>query len=334
MIYSKKAIKAGSLLVTVVISNYLVLHYCNLSLSMEHFLYPYRTVAEALLKILICIIIDILLVLLVIKSQSVMLLVQDLWRSKDLIWRLSKNDFKTKYAGSYLGITWAFVQPIVAIIIYWLVFEFGLRSSSPVEGIPFVLWLTSGLIAWFFFSDAINYATNSLIEYSYLVKKVVFKISVLPIVKIISALFIQTVFIFLTLVIFIIYEKTPTVYAFQLIYYVVCTAALSLACSYITASIVVFFRDLSQLISIFLQIGIWATPIMWNFGIVPENYQWIVKLNPLFYIVNGYRDSLINQIWFWQKHFQTAYFWIVTITLLLLGALVFKKLKIHFADVL
>jgi len=95
-----------------------------------------------------------------------------------------------------------------------------------------------------------------------------------------------------------------------------------------------FFKDLGQLINIFLQIGIWATPIMWSYNIIPEKYQWIVKLNPMLYIVEGYRDSFINNIWFWEKQIQTIYFWLISLSLFFMGAIIFKRLKPHFADVL
>ena len=75
-------------------------------------------------------------------------LIRELYRNKALIWNLSKNDFKTKYAGSYLGIFWAFVNPIVTILIYWFVFEFGLKAVSPVNDIPFILWFTAGIVPW------------------------------------------------------------------------------------------------------------------------------------------------------------------------------------------
>ena len=102
--------------------------------------------------------------------------------------------FKTKYAGSYLGIIWAFVQPVVTILLYWFVFQVGFRSR-PLGDYPFVLWLTAGLVPWFFFSDAWNGATNSMLEYSFLVKKVVFDIGILPVIKIFSAFFVNIFFL-------------------------------------------------------------------------------------------------------------------------------------------
>lgn len=263
----------------------------------------------------------------------------ELWQSRKLIWKLAKNDFKTKYAGSYLGIIWAFVQPVITILVYWLVFEKGFSAKaemfkSGVE-VPFVVYLTSGLVPWFFFSEAVSSSTNALIEYNYLVKKVVFKISILPLIKILAACFIHVFFVGVLLVIYLIYGYPPSLYLLQLIYYSFCMFVLVLAMSYTLCSVVVFFRDLSQIVAIALQIGMWATPIMWSFTRVERHKIAVLfKLNPLYYIVTGYRESLFDRRFFWQDTGMTIYFWAVTLLLFAFGTFVFKRLKPHFADVL
>ncbi|WP_026885126.1 ABC transporter permease [Clostridium beijerinckii] len=294
----------------------------------------YKNTVNNILKIVICIVIDMLLLVVLRKSRSVFTLLQELKNNKTLILNLSKNDFKTKYAGSYLGIVWAFIQPIVTIVVYWFVFGVGLRAGSPIKGVPFILWLMGGLVPWFFFQEALLNATNCMLEYSYLVKKVVFKVSILPIVKIVSALFVHLVFVGFLFVVAGIYGFYPSMYTVQLIYYSFCVFVMVLGISYATCAIMIFFKDLGQIINIFLQIGIWMTPIMWSYTMVPEGYQWILKLSPMYYVVEGYRDTFLNHIWFFQRYFETVYFWIITLGLFALGAMIFKKLKPHFADVL
>ncbi|MFT8350519.1 ABC transporter permease [Clostridium saccharoperbutylacetonicum] len=294
----------------------------------------YKNVINNAVKIFICLLIDIVLFVLTRKSKSVITLMLELKTNKTLIWNLSKNDFKTKYAGSYLGIIWAFVQPIVTILVYWFVFQYGLRSGSPIKDVPFILWFMAGLVPWFFFQDALLNATNCMLEYTYLVKKVVFKISILPIVKILSALFVHLVFMVFLFFVAAIYGFYPSQYTIQLIYYSFCTFFIVLGISYATSAIVIFFKDLGQIINIFLQIGMWMTPIMWSYTTVPLKYQWIPKISPMYYIVEGYRDTLINHVWFFERYFQTIYFWIITLGLFSVGAIIFKKLKPHFADVL
>lgn len=283
-------------------------------------------------KIVICLIFDILCII-TLRLRNKYVIFKELLQNKNLIWNLTKNDFKTKYAASYLGIFWAFVQPVVTILIYWFVFEVGFKAA-PASDMPFVLWLIPGIIPWFFFAEAIMNATNSLLEYSYLVKKVVFKISILPIIKVLSSLFVHLFFVGLAFIVFILYGKLPTIYSIQIIYYILCTVVLTLAISYFTSSVVVFFRDLGQIVNVVLQIGMWLTPIMWNQDMISIKYRWILKLNPVYYIVEGYRDCFINKIWFWDKMLLTIYFWIVTILFSYIGIMIFNKLKKHFADVL
>ena len=258
----------------------------------------------------------------------------ELFQNRHLIWKLAKNDFKKRYAGSYMGAVWAMVQPVVTVGMYYIVFEVIMPGASRTDEAPFVLFLTAGLVPWFFFAEAWNNGTNALREYDYLVKKVVFKISILPIIKVIAATFIHAFFVLVLLVVAAIYGYYPSIYTLQIFYYSACLFIFVLALSYMTCAIVVFFKDLSQIINIILQIGIWATPILWDMNTISGKWVVILKLNPLVYIVNGYRSAIYGHEWFFQDFFSTMYFWIVTVVLFGLGALVFKRLKVHFADVL
>ena len=159
-------------------------------------------------------------------------------------------------------------------------------------------------------------------------------ISILPIIKIIAATFIHVFFIGVLLLVAALYGYYPTIYTIQIVYYSFCLFIFVLALCYSTCSIVVFFRDLGQIINIALQIGMWATPILWNINTLSGKWVVILKLNPLVYIVNGYRSAIYEREWFFQDFFSTMYFWIVTVVLFGIGAAVFKRLKVHFADVL
>ncbi len=266
--------------------------------------------------------------------DRIVILPAELYQNRELIWKLAKNDFKSKYAGSYMGIVWAFIQPVVTVLVYWFVFTIGGRAPSGDKGYPFVLWLIVGIVPWFFFADALGQGTSALLSYQFLVKKVVFKISILPIIKIISAFFIHVFLVAVTIVLLILNGYYPNIYWIQIFYFSACAFLLVLGMSYITCSVVVFFRDLGQIISIALQVGVWITPIMWDIETLSRPLQIIFKLNPVYYLVDGYRMALLDKMWFWQHFYSTAYFWIFTVVMFLCGALVFKRLKVHFADIL
>ena len=255
-----------------------------------------------------------------LSRRKLMNYIKEIISNRKLIANLSFNDFKTKYAGSFLGIVWAFIQPLITIFVYWFAFQVGLRSQD-VGNFPFALWFMAGLIPWFFFSDGLNGGTNALIDYSYLVKKVVFNIDILPLVKVISAVFVHIFFIVFLLIMYALYGYYPDLYSLQILYYSLCLFLLVLGLSYITAPLVVFFRDLGQIVNI-------------DTMQVSDTIKKLLKLNPVYYVVQGYRDALINKAGFWEHPWLTLYFWLFTLLAFFIGTRLFKKLRLHFADVL
>ena len=237
--------------------------------------------------------------------KSVLQLISEIAASRKLIWELAKSDFKKRFAGSYFGVVWMFVQPVVTVLIYFMIFQLGFKSVPPIPGVPYVLWLVPGIVPWFYFNEALNAGTSCLQEYHYLVKKVVFNVEVLTWI--------------------------------QIPYYSFALSVLILGLTFITASINVFFKDMAQIVSICLQFGMWLTPIMWDpvmFPNRPALLEQILKFNPVFYVVTGFRDSMLAGNWFWQRPTLTIYYWAVTILVLVLGLRVFRKLRPHFSDVL
>lgn len=272
------------------------------------------------------------------KSQNIII---EMIQNRKLIKSLAKNDFRTKFAGSYLGTIWAFVQPVITILLYWFVFDMAIGARASIRGelpLPYVLWLSAGIVPWFFFSDCISAGTSVLTEYNYLVKKVVFNIDILPVVKVFSSIFVHVFFVVFMLGLFVVYGFLPDLYVLQVVYYSFGALILALGLSYLTSAVSVFFPDMRQIVNIALQVGIWATPIMWNINDmkekIPDAAMVVLKCNPLYYIVQGYREALIEKVWFWQNPGMTVYFWCFTAIVCILGVTIFKRLKVHFADVL
>ena len=249
------------------------------------------------------------------------------------LWQFSIDDFRNKYAGSVMGITWAFLQPLMTIVIYWFIFQIGFKSQ-PVDGYPFILWLISGIVPWFFISEAVVSVTASLVEYSYLVKKILFNIDILPLVKIMSCFLVQVFLVFFAILFFCFFGYYPDVYYLQIIYYMIYMVLLLAGIGYCTAALYVFFKDLIQIVNIIMQIVFWVTPIVWKFEIMPEMIQKILKFNPVYYVVKGYRDVFVYKEFFWENWEMGLYYWLIVFTFLLVGKKIFSKMKVHFADVL
>lgn len=269
--------------------------------------------------------------------NDVISLLKEIVTRRKLIWDLAKADFKKRFVGSYFGMVWMFVQPLVTVLIYFFIFQLGFKSVPPVPGVPYVLWLVPGIVPWFFYSEALNCITGCLQEYSYLVKKVVFQVEILPVIKLISCLLVHGFFLLIMLIMALCFGKLPMATWIQILYYSFAASMLALAFGYLTSAIHVFFKDMAQIVSICLQFGMWLSPIMYQETMFSADYPWIVtvlKLNPFYYIVAGYRDSILTGNWFWERPTLTVYFWVVTLVIEFTGLKVFKRLRPHFSDVL
>jgi len=246
---------------------------------------------------------------------------------------LGINDFKTRFAGSFLGAIWALIVPMVTVLMYWFVFQIAMGSDQ-VDGHPFVLWLIAGLTPWMFFQEAAQSGCDALRSYSYLVKKVTFDIEILPMVKVMSAFVAHLGFLVIVLILYTAMGRFPGLWLLQVLYFSFCLAFLTLGMAYLTSAVTVFFQDMRQLVTVGIQVGTWITPILWQLDRLPAKYHWLFRLNPVNYAVEGYRDALLYKSWFWERPRYMLYFWCVAIVIYVAGVRVFRKLRPHFADVL
>lgn len=256
-----------------------------------------------------------------------------LLQRRQVIWELAKRDIVQKYVGSRVGLLWTVIHPLSLICIFWFVFGFGLKAQ-PVADVPFSVWLTAGMAAWFAFSEIVAESTVMIVGNPHLIKKIRFPSQILPVVKIVSSFINHLIFLFLLLVLLLFHRLPITLLAFQVIYYYFCLTVLALGLSWLTSAINVFVRDVGQIVQLLLQITFWATPIIWNLEIMPVKVQNILRLNPMCYVINGYRQAFIYHEPFWLNLREGAYFWSVTLFILVAGALVFRRLKPHFPDIL
>lgn len=258
----------------------------------------------------------------------------ELRKSVKMTWSLALNDFKSKYASSQLGVMWAFVKPIVQASVYIFVFSIIARAAPVGNIYPYAFWLLPGIIVWFFFSEGVMSGANALLEYSYLVKKVRFDIEILPTVKVLSAAIVHCFFVLFVLLLYVLWGLPLCWTMVQIPYYMFCTLCITVALAKINCSLVPFFRDFTQLLEILLMVLMWACPVMWDVSMLPEQFLILFKLNPLYYLIDGYRQAFMNGQWFFQTPFMTVYFWMIVIVLLVASDKLFKRLEVHFADII
>lgn len=256
---------------------------------------------------------------------------RDIVEKRSIIYELVKRDLQQQYMGSYLGVVWLFLQPLLFIFILYAVFTMGFRAGISEE-MPFSIYLVTGMVAWLHFAANFSANTAAISSYAFLVKKVDFRLSVLPIVKMGGSIVVHVFLIVVAISMAWYQGYTPSLYTLQLLYYWMAMSALLLGLGWLTSSTSIFIRDVAKIVAIFVQFGFWMTPIFWNISMVPDKYRWIAELNPMYYIVSGYRDSIVSQIPFWERDGNT-YFWTFTFIILYLGITVFRRLRPHFAEV-
>jgi lipopolysaccharide transport system permease protein/teichoic acid transport system permease protein len=244
-----------------------------------------------------------------------------------------KREVVNQYVGSALGFIWKFIHPIVLIFVFWVVFSIGFRIQ-PKNDVPFIIWLTAGMAAWFVFADIVNGSANIVVANVNIIKKTLFHSQILPVINILSCLFTHSIFLLIIGVLIAIHKFPISFFYLQFIYYLFCMSVLALGISWAVSALNVFIRDVAQIVNVIIQVGFWATPILWDIDIMPPKIQFVLKLNPMSYIVQGYRESFIYFTPFWRHPLQTVYFWVLAGAILVFGALIFKNLKPQFADVL
>jgi lipopolysaccharide transport system permease protein/teichoic acid transport system permease protein len=255
-----------------------------------------------------------------------------LHRYRGAIWALAKHDLFTRYVGTLGGPLWAVFHPLATVAIYWFVFSVGFKATGPA-GIPFVIYFITGLLPWLLFNNTVLSSVSVVTRNVHLVKKTVFPTEVLPVVNLVSESLTHVAMVAVVGAVLWHYGYHPTLSLFQVGYFYIALAIFVLGLSWLLSSLHVFHRDIGQGLAVFLSLWFWLTPIVWTGDMIPENYRWLVQLNPLLYVVDGYRRALLHQSMAWPEISAASYFWLITIVVFFSGAQCFSRLKPHFADV-
>ncbi|TGL56531.1 ABC transporter permease [Leptospira ognonensis] len=257
----------------------------------------------------------------------------EIFRLRKLLFDLSIREFKSGHFGSVLGVVWIFVEPMIFMYVMWFFFTKAMRFQ-PVGNYPFLPWLFCSMIMWQFFSGTCISSANVFSSYSYLMKKPEINLSILPLIKILSSLYVHLIFIFLLIIMMFASGISFSFYWFQSLYYLFATCVLLIGISWITGSVSLFLQDTRNILGVLFQIGYWISPIFWDLNTYPEKYRIFMKLNPFYYIINGYRQSFIYQKPFYEDTFSMIYFWSFTLVCICLGIFTYKRLRPEFGDVI
>lgn len=250
-----------------------------------------------------------------------------------MIWAMSIREVQSHYAGTVGGMLWSIINPLMFILVYWFVFSVGFKVQ-PAGGIPFIVVFLCGLMPWSMFAEALTTSTGAISANAHLITKTVFPTEILSIVHITASMITHFVTLAIFILVMLFNNISFSLYNVQFLYYLFALSVFSLGLGWFFSAINVFYKDIGQALSVVLNMWFWFTPIVWLQDMIPHKYQHILKLNPMYYIVDGYKSSFIYHSSIWHNPNGTIYFWIVCIAVFIIGGITFKKLKSEFAEVL
>ncbi|HET7434387.1 MAG TPA: ABC transporter permease [Thermoanaerobaculia bacterium] len=254
----------------------------------------------------------------------------EVWRYRELLFFFVWRDVKVRYKQTVLGVAWAVIQPLFAMLIF--AFFFGRIARLPSDGMPYPLFTYAGLLPWTFFANAVNAGSQSLIGSAHLVSKVYFPRILVPIAAVSTGL-VDFFFALIMLVPLLVWQDvTPFPRALIGIPVAIAvTYILGFGISCWLSALVVRFRDLRHVIPFVVQIWMFATPIVYPLSLVPEKWRAAVGLNPMVSVVEAFRGSIFGRPLPWSG---LLYALIVGVVLIVTGSIYFRRLERSFADVM
>ncbi|PYP90369.1 MAG: phosphate ABC transporter permease [Blastocatellia bacterium AA13] len=251
----------------------------------------------------------------------------DLWAYRELLYFLMWRDIKVRYKQTVLGALWAILQPLVTMIIF--AYFFGILAKLPTEGIPYPVFFYTGLTLWTFFSNAVISGANSLVGNSNLITKVYFPRLIIPSAAIGAGL-VDFGIASLLLVGLLAYYHFPVTWSYLLLApLLVLTTMFSLGIGIWLSALNVRYRDVRYALPFLIQIWMFVSPIIYPSSLVPHEWRWMMILNPLTGIIEGYRACLFNHPLQWPA---LGYSTAVTILIFLFACYWFRKMERNFAE--
>ena len=248
--------------------------------------------------------------------------------------RLARYEQKAKTNNTTLGVMWNVLSPMLQIFVYWFVFGIGLKVVDPKGDYPYVVWMMSGILPWFFINGTMQSGMTSIERDAPLIKNIAIPLSIIPI-KTVTTGFVEHLWTIAVLIpILLILGVTPSPYMLQTLYYMFAAFMFLSAFTLLSSAITAMFQDLPMIINPLIRLLFYISGVVWSLDNLPANAQAILRINPITYIVEGYRYSLLDKKGFWTEPQSAIIFWIVTGILMITGCGLHMRLRKRFVDMI
>lgn len=253
----------------------------------------------------------------------------DIWQYRDLLYILTMRDIRVRYKQTLLGATWAIIQPLFTMLIFTLFF--GRLAGMPSDGIPYPLFAYAGLLPWTFFSNAVTSSGNSLVGNSNLITKIYFPRMIIPMASVASGLIDFVIAFGLLVVLMFYYAVGLSINILMLPVLIILTSLLAIGIGMWMSALNVKFRDIRYALPFLIQLGMFATPIIYPSSLVPDKWRWLLALNPLTGQIEAYRSAFFGKPFDWLALGISA---ILTLAILFYAAYTFRRMEKSFADII
>lgn len=265
-----------------------------------------------------------------IKSEDsgVQLNLSELWYYRELLYFLTLRDVKVRYKQTLMGLAWVILQPLGTMLIFTLVFNRFVRLDA--GPLPYPLFALSGLLLWLFFSNAVTNSTNSLISNANLITKVYFPRMFIPAASVGAGLVDLSIAFLLLIAMVVYYGVNLTLNVLLLPVVILLMTLLALGVGLLSAALTVKYRDLRHALPFIIQLWMFASPVIYPVSVVPDKWKWLLTINPVAGIIEGFRAALTGQSFNWLNLSVSA---AITLIVVVCSVYVFRRFEDTFADV-
>jgi lipopolysaccharide transport system permease protein len=252
---------------------------------------------------------------------------RDLWACRELLYFLMWRDIKVRYKQTVLGAAWAIIQPLVTMLIF--TYFFGKLARVPTDGVPYPIFFYTGLLLWIFFSNGVTNGANSLIGNSNLITKVYFPRLIIPSAAVGAGLLDFAIASVLLIGLLIYYGFSPALSYLMVLPLVLLTTLFALGVGIWLSALNVKYRDVRYALTFLIQIWMFLSPIIYPSSMVPQEWRWVLSLNPLTGLVEAFRASLFGRELPWLA---LAYSAVFTLVMLVYASYTFRRMERTFAE--